>query len=240
MRIFHKDVRGYDILPDRGEHSLESVMECDIIFLALPTNLLPDGTHLDSKPIEDTLFHLVSGKYSGLVVLKSTLPFGFYQKAKVTYAELNIIHCPEILHVEAPVIELVNPQYMVVGRTIPENLIILKNAFHWVPDNKFKEISPNAAAVYKLIQNSFACTKISFVNEVERFCKEQDIDPEEVLGVLRLDKRCADEYSYPNKGAYSGFCLPKDIQELISSYPDNILFTAVKEVNERIIEENKD
>jgi UDPglucose 6-dehydrogenase len=107
------------------------------------------------------------------------------------------------------------------------------NVLYWVPSEKFYLVDDRTAEITKLAMNAFAATKISFVNELERICKTHGADEEKVMEILRLDKRCGEEYAYPNRGPYGGKCLQKDTTELKNCTSGTLLLNAVEKVNEK-------
>ena len=119
-----------------------------------------------------------------------------------------------------------------------EDYLEVRKVFCWIDRRKFIKVDDRTAEISKLTMNAFACTKVSFVNEIERICKLKGGDVEAVMEILRREGRCASDYSYPKKGAYAGKCLEKDIRELMNSLGGTILFKAVEEVNRRTKEES--
>ena len=230
LRAFHMDVKGYDADPNRSKDKLKEIFQTDIVFLALPTPLSSEG-RLNVTLLTEYLEKLEAIKYSGVVVIKSTLPVGYMKKARDF--NLRILYNPEFAHHRKIIEEIVNPPYILCSgseRDVEE----YRRAFYWIPVERYRVADDSTTEIAKLAMNAFAATKISFVNEVERICKVNGADERRVMEILRLDKRCGSEYAYPNRGPYDGSCLPKDIRELMNSTPDSILLRAVEKVNKRI------
>lgn len=227
MRMYYGDVRGFDVLPERSTNSLDEVLECDCVFLCVPTSLGGNG-RLDTGAILENLNLLVKKRFHGLLVIKSTLPLGFFE-AHPTY-DLDIVFSPEFLHAWRAVPDFIEPPFVISSGEHAEQLA---EVLYWIPTKKFHVVSHDTAILAKLVVNAFASTKVSFVNEVEGICDRHGVNPATVMDFLRLEGRCAEPYSHPGRGAFGGTCLPKDLLELVNSN-ETVLLKAVHEVNERL------
>lgn len=229
LKLYHDSVVGYDVDPKKSKNELNEVFKADVIFIALPTMLNDDG-RLDVKSIENYLDKLEASGYKGLIVIKSTLPLNYLKKARKH--KIRVIYSPEFLHEKTAREEMLNPDYVVccgANKDFQEYVKVL----YWVPADDFYLVDDRTAEIIKLAMNAYAATKISFVNEMERICRHHGGQEKLLMQILRLDKRCADEYAYPNRGPYGGKCLPKDTTELKNSTPGSILLEAVEQVNKR-------
>jgi nucleotide sugar dehydrogenase len=226
--LFHDEVRGYDIDAEKTRNTLDELFETDAIFLCLPTSL-NDRSRLDTSTVTAYLTQLQMHSYQGLVIIKSTLPLNYLKTAR--RYDLRILYCPEFSHEKTVIEEVIRAAYVVMSGS-EEDCSEYKKILYWIPAERFQAVDDRTAEMVKLAMNAFACTKVSFVNETERICRIQGADVEKVMEMLRLDGRCAPAYSYPNKGAYEGKCLGKDIQDLINSTRSTFL-EAVEKVNIR-------
>jgi UDPglucose 6-dehydrogenase len=229
MKTFHHHVKGYDSNPSRTKNTLEEVFQTEMIIIALPTPLNGKG-RLDASLVTEYLEKLETQNYEGLVAIKSTLPLGYLKTAR-KYG-VRILYSPEFVHQNTAKEEMVDPPYVIASGSEQDFQEYVK-AFHWVPAEKFHLLDDRTAEMSKLAMNAFAATKISFVNEIERICKIHGADEEKVMEILRMDRRCGPEYSYPNRGPFKGNCLPKDLSELKNSTPNTPLLDAVEKVNKR-------
>lgn len=234
MKFYHDDVRGYDKY--KPSDSFESVCKADLVFVAVPTNE-KDG-RLDCSIVNEVLDQLQTNLYPGVVCIKSTVGVKFLQEVRETHPNLRIVYMPEFLHEKSSLVDFVSPDYVVMSGK-KEDLNTLRKVFFWIDENKFFDVDDRTAEVTKLAVNAFAATKISFATEIRMICEEVGADAETVMGILRQDKRCAEEYTDPTRGPYGGRCLPKDTRELISSTNVSILLKAVEETNEKMKKEMK-
>jgi UDPglucose 6-dehydrogenase len=229
MRVFHDDVKGYDVDIKKTHDTQEETLKARVLFVSLPTPLNDKG-RLDATLITDFLSILDKRKFDGLTVVKSTLPLNFLKEARKH--DIRVLYSPEFLHQRAALIEMMDPAYVVVSGS-KKDFLEYTHVLYWIPAERFHFVNDRVAEMIKLAMNAFAATKISFVNEIERVCRMHGADVEKVMEVLRLDKRCGSEYSFPNRGAYGGACLEKDIKELKNSTANTFLLEAVEKVNER-------
>ena len=236
MSVFYEDVQSYDLDQKKCTSRLfKNILDSNVIFICLPTPVNERG-RLDSTFITQYLEILKNNSYKGLIVIKSTLPLGFFKTARK--CKLRILYSPEFLHENKALAEFLDPKFVVCSGS-EEDFIEYINVLYWVPTNRFSKVGDRTAEISKLAMNAFAATKISFVNEVERICKLNGADIEMVMEFLRKDGRCAPEYSHPNRGPYGGKCLEKDTSELRHCTPNTFLLEGVIKTNERTKREQK-
>ena len=64
---------GYDKYKNGGIGNLEGVLNCDIVFLCLPTLFNEELKEYNKGPINEVCLELEKNKYKGVVVVKSTV-----------------------------------------------------------------------------------------------------------------------------------------------------------------------
>ena len=215
-------ILAYDINPDVCDPkglTLQDMNLCDIIFISVPTPMSKDGScHLNI--INSVMNDLISIKYNGYIVLRSTVPVG-------TSDKLNCYFMPEFLTEKNYINDFINNPNWFFG--LPEkydnnfktkitelfslavkNDRIKYNNLHFIPNKE--------AEMIKLYRNCFLATKISFCNEISQFCNLKDVNYENVRKLATLDPRIGSSHTMvPGHDMMKGFggtCFPKDTSSL--------------------------
>ena len=106
----------YDKYKNGGIGTPESLLECDIIFSALPTIYRESIQQYDKQPLEETLQFLKSHNYAGIFVCKSTVEPGTSNDLANKYG-IKIIHNPEFLTARTAFDDFHNQMHIVLGIT---------------------------------------------------------------------------------------------------------------------------
>ena len=230
----------YDPHTSKPTYNWERILRCDVVFICVPTDKGKDG-RLKMNVVDEVLDKLDDSKFRELVVIKSTLGLGYINEAIGKHI-FNIVVFPEWLRENYAFQDTVNPDLTVVGTNKPELVDVVLEACPWhkyVKEEKsIHQVKPEEAIMIKLTANALASTKISFANQVMLVCEKYDLNPVNVMDVIRQDPRCAGRYLNPTRGAYGGYCLPKDTSELAYSMSEDNLFKAVEKVN-KVMEKRK-
>ena len=87
----------YDLDKKKANATEEEVLNCNIVFLCLPTPMLPDGK-CDTSIVSGVLEKIVKLKQPKIVVIKSTVPpLTVESFNKVTPENIQIVFNPEFL-----------------------------------------------------------------------------------------------------------------------------------------------
>jgi UDPglucose 6-dehydrogenase len=227
---FYYDTVGYDI---RKDFPWEAILETDVVFVCVPTPSGLDG-RLDCDSVREVLGRLAANEYRGLVAVRSTVRVGFMGEATRTFPGLRLVYFPEFLRERSRLQWSVCPDRLVVGGD-PDDCERILSYFDWVEEATRLQMTYLDAEVGKLAHNAFIATKVSFTNEIERICREQGADPEEVMSVVAADRRVGSkEHLRPGLGPYEGSCVPKDTRELRLAASRPVLLAAVEVVNEDV------
>lgn len=224
---YFKEVKGYD---KKGNCDWQPILDCDIVFICVPTPEGEDG-RLDCSCVEEVLSRLDNDCYQGIVAIKSTLGVGFMEGASALHPNLRLVYCPEFLREKSALQWTLNPDRLVVSGDLEDARKVL-SVFVWALDAKTIITDHRSAEIGKLAHNAFIATKVSFTNEIERISKEQGANPEDVMDIVTSDRRViSKEHLKPNLGPYGGKCVPKDTKELKNASKSEFL-QAVENVNE--------
>jgi len=214
--------------------TLIDLCKCDIIFICLPTPMLPDGScHLgiiesvveDMKKIID--FDVVP------VVIRSTVPVGTSEK-------LNCFFMPEFLTEANAVVDFKKTNTWVFGlknkrhqdfepqnskmQNIVTDILSCSMEYKNIETDNSIFVTTKEAEAIKLFKNTFLAVKVGFCNEFYRFCEATNVNYDTVINGVVTDKRIAKSHtSVPgnnSKFGFGGTCFPKDICSLQAQMSD--------------------
>ena len=105
---------GYDKYKNGGIGNLEGVLNCDIVFLCLPTLFNEELKEYNKGPINEVCLALEKNKYKGVVVVKSTIEPETINKLSKKY-NLKLCHNPEFLTARTAYEDFHNQKHIVLG-----------------------------------------------------------------------------------------------------------------------------
>ena len=101
----------YDVDPSRCLSDLESVHNCDFVFVCVPTPMYNDGSQ-DLSYVEST-FEKASDK--PIYILKSTILPGTTEKLSIQYPNYKIIFSPEFLTERTAKLDMLTQSRIILG-----------------------------------------------------------------------------------------------------------------------------
>ena len=198
----------------------QGVQGSDVIFIAVPTPPLPDGS-VDLSYIEKVAREIASAMTSyKIVVDKSTVPVKTgdkvsetikrYCKAKV---EFDVVSNPEFLREGFAVDDLMHPDRVVIGTKSPRPVNAMKQIYQ--PFNAPIVVTDiNSAELIKHASNSFLALKISYINAISVICEATGANVQEVANGMGMDERIGRRFLDASLG-FGGSCFPKDLSAFI-------------------------
>jgi UDPglucose 6-dehydrogenase len=222
------------------------VMECDVMFVCVPTPMNTDGTcHIDIveeviTEINEIVLETESYPYNikPIVVIKSTVPPGTTDKLHSKNRGIDVIFNPEFL-TEANFLEDFKNQTRIILGGIRRGTTKLRQVYSKVfPHATIVKTNAKYAETVKYFINCFLGTKVSFANEMKMMCDEIDIDYDKVVEYATYDERLGkSHWAVPGPDGdfgFGGHCLPKDISAIVNEYDDMKLLQAVLDVNNKV------
>jgi len=211
-------IKTYDKCKNIG--SLEECIDSDIMFLCLPTQYNECTKTYDLKPIHDTCLLLEQYKYTGAVVLKSTLVPTTTATLSNLYSNLKILHNPEFLTAKTAYEDFHQQKHIVLGTTLHSNSDLVKQFYHThYPDANISICTSDESESMKLFCNSFYSVKIQFFNELYMLCNKIDCDYDTVKELMLnndwIHPMHTEVPGTDGKLSYGGFCFPKDTNALL-------------------------
>ena len=191
--------------------------DIEFVFLAVPTPALPDG-QANLSFLNDALKSLMTSLGTNFTaVIKSTVPIGTCRTIQNSLSDqsITVVSNPEFLAEGNAVRDFLAPSRIVVGSTNPEIGRRVLDLYKGIDAPRMIS-SPESAEMIKHASNSFLAVKLSFVNELARFCEVTGADVDEVTQGVGLDPRIGPHFMRPGPG-WGGSCFPKDTSELAFS-----------------------
>jgi UDPglucose 6-dehydrogenase len=225
--IEHYAVRVYDSDPKKHVDTLASVLECDLVFVCLPTPAKEDG-RLDVSSVEQ-FFERMEYRHlrEGHFVLKSTVPVGTTERLRNKY-DLDIVHSPEFLTARCANLDASLPSRNVIGGKVNEASSRLIHLYHErFPGVQTYLCSSDESELLKLITNGFFAVKVAFFNEVHALAESWGMDWESIRRMLLSDGRIHPSHTLvpgpDGRHGFGGSCLPKDAAQLGAEMEDRKL-----------------
>ena len=202
------------------DSTAEGVERSDVIFIAVPTPPLEDGS-VDLSFIELVAREIADCMSSyKIIVDKSTVPVKTGEKVAETIkrycksdCDFDVISNPEFLREGFAVEDLMKPDRIVIGSVSERPNKAMQEIYK--PFNApiiFTDI--NSAELIKHAANSFLAMKISYINAVAAICEESGANVEEVANGIGMDNRIGRRFLNASLG-FGGSCFPKDLSAFI-------------------------
>jgi UDPglucose 6-dehydrogenase len=198
----------------------EGVEKSDVIFIAVPTPPMPDGS-VDLSFIEGVAREIAASMTGYKVIVdKSTVPVKTGEKVGETIkrycktqVEFDVASNPEFLREGFAVEDLMKPDRIVVGVRSQRPVPAMKEVY--APFNAPVIVTDiNSAELIKHAANSFLALKISYINAVSILCEATGANVQEVANGMGMDARIGRRFLDASLG-FGGSCFPKDLSAFI-------------------------
>lgn len=198
----------------------EGVQNSDVVFIAVPTPPLPDGS-VDLSFIESVARDIAGAMTSyKIVVDKSTVPVKTGDKVAETIkryckgkVDFDVVSNPEFLREGFAVEDLMKPDRVVVGVRSQRPVAALREIYG--PFNAPIIVTDiNSAELIKHAANSFLALKISYINAISIICEASGANVQEVANGMGMDVRIGRRFLDAGLG-FGGSCFPKDLSAFI-------------------------
>lgn len=211
-----------------GTDASHAVLNTEVSIICVGTPSRSNGS-LDLTYVERVLQDVgasMAGKSDfHLVQLRSTVLPGTMESFVIPLLErasgkrvghdFGVAFCPEFLREGSAISDFYDPPFTVCGTRDPESEKIVQELFGFIRA-PFHAVDLGVAEALKYACNAYHAVKITFANEMARFCAASSVDPRPVMDLFCQDDLLNISARYLRPGfSFGGSCLPKDVRALI-------------------------
>ncbi|MDH3306375.1 MAG: UDP-glucose/GDP-mannose dehydrogenase family protein [Acidimicrobiia bacterium] len=195
------------------QSNADAVALADIVFLALPTPPLPDGS-ADVSILDKVVDELEPVLRPGTVLaIKSTVPVGTVARYLEFLGDrFFVVSNPEFLREGRAVADFLNPDRIVIGARRHDGAEKMVELYRPL-DAPVLVTDPVSAEMVKYASNGYLAARVTYANSIANVCEAVGADVRDVLLGMGYDQRIGFSFLRPGPG-YGGSCFPKDTRAL--------------------------
>ncbi|MCP5463428.1 MAG: UDP-glucose/GDP-mannose dehydrogenase family protein [Deltaproteobacteria bacterium] len=207
----------------------EGINNADVAFIAVGTPQDEDGS-ADLKYVYQVCEEICEVATRKIVVAtKSTVPVGTGDKIENLFREklkqdFVVFSNPEFLKEGDAINDFMKPDRVVIGVNDDSIKPLLNELYAPFTHqrNRVMYMDRRSAEITKYAANAMLALRISYMNEIARFCDRVGANVNDVRAGLGSDPRIGSAFLYPGLG-YGGSCFPKDVKALARVAQENDL-----------------
>jgi len=200
--------------PKKGYNDFGPIINTGIVFVCVPTPT--KDCQQDFSAVEESLQKLLTARYNGLVVIKSTILPQNLSDCITGFNPLSICHVPEFLNSYNP-FEFQDKH--IIGA---QNSFQVKTYKIFFPNHQFVIVDPLTAAMIKYAHNLHGVLKVTFFHEIFEICKAEGINYRELIRALMfINNNVGPIYTQvyaDGKPGFGGTCFPDNATSFVHEY----------------------